>query len=811
MRGRLNKLIALFWGLVFLSAITLTTSDVNATAVADNTVTIGAGEMLTITEDSSKDYILNVGSELIIDNGANVTGDISFTGYGKVTVNKGCSIRNIYAKDVSGKLINNGIVYGQIAMFVDVENNESGIIKGSMTQATNTVTTNKGMIEGNVIVRSAVSFQNKGTINNLEMINATVQNDGTVGNCTISGEAGTCSIEMGRTSNITNLNCAALSEGYYITVKATDGAIVKNATVHIDSLSEEGSSGKLAVTNALNIKGSKPVHNVLDFVVRDATVITKEVSSGIGYVYYNGGRYTLPTQAMTGKTMRDLYNLNASKSSIAFSDMKVLYGEEDITAAMQTITYNNSGSFNMNCRIKEIPEFVEVYYGAVKLTTGDIISIHSGSQKKISIKIKAGKLAGEYLADLSIEKWTDVGMDAIDENLVDTDVISVKLKVNRLEGQVDITVADINYGEEVNPVVSSTTNGMSSKTIKYKKKGADDSAYTVIKPRNAGEYTAQVTFAQTTNYEAVTKTADFKIHKVKGVGTITVDDIYYGNTPKPQVTSETNGIADVTIEYKKSGADDNTYSTIVPGRAGKYVARATFAPTTNYKAVIATSNFSISYIPIPDNPYKISGVTGDRNYYISDVTITPAPGYMIAESSDGTYKKSLTIRKSKEIFNVYLKSISNNGKTAGIKMPSIKIDKSAPEIYNAPVGGKVYADKLEIKVQDDNLAQVLVNDEKINIKNDMVVLNLVSDGGEETYDIICTDEAGNTSKKKITVAAKWLENKKIPSATKVKLRADCAYHLTGGTWKVEGDGTVYEGNNSFYVEKEGEYLFTKVH
>ena len=68
-----------------------------------------------------------------------------------------------------------------------------------------------------------------------------------------------------------------------------------------------------------------------------------------------------------------------------------------------------------------------------------------------------------------------------------------------------------------------------------------------------------------------------------------------GNTASnPSPSSSTNGTGNVTYKYKVSTAADSTYTTTKPSAAGTYTVQATFATTTNYNAVTATANFTIS-------------------------------------------------------------------------------------------------------------------------------------------------------------------------------------------------------------------------
>ena len=408
--------------------------------------------------------------------------------------------------------------------------------------------------------------------------------------------------------------------------------------------------------------------------------------------------------------------------------------------------------------------------------------------------------AGEYIAQATFAQ-TEEYLAVVD---------TADFKILRKTGAGTITVEDIYYGETLKSVAASDKNGTANVTFEYKKKGAPDSSYTTAKPTKAGDYTVRATFAQTDEFLEATATDDFAILRKAGAGTITVADICYGVPVNPVVSSDANGTANVTIEYKKTGAPDNAYSQTKPSAVGEYTARATFAMTDGYLEASATDDFVISYLKAPESPYTISGKKGSDDYYISVVTITPAEGYLIADSLDGTYKKTLTVGQSAEDFNIFLKKASTGEKTAGIAVSAIKVDREAPAILNAKTGEKMYGEQVEITIKDDNLAQVLVNGEAVEIENHMAILQLSSNLGEETYEITCIDVAGNTSKTTVVVAADWMKDRMIPEGSTVRLSTEYSYQLGGGTWQVQGDGTSYAGGSTFYVTSDGEYTFTKI-
>ena len=161
------------------------------------------------------------------------------------------------------------------------------------------------------------------------------------------------------------------------------------------------------------------------------------------------------------------------------------------------------------------------------------------------------------------------------------------------EGIADITVADISYGETLNPQYSSSTN-TSTPTVEYKLTSQDESAYTTTVPTAVGSYDARVTYPATVSHKEAVKTTSFNINYLPGEGSISVADVHVGTEITPVLVSDKNGIAHVIIEYKLT--TDTVYSIVKPTAVGSYDVRATFPATLIYDEVIATDTFEINYL-----------------------------------------------------------------------------------------------------------------------------------------------------------------------------------------------------------------------
>ena len=104
------------------------------------------------------------------------------------------------------------------------------------------------------------------------------------------------------------------------------------------------------------------------------------------------------------------------------------------------------------------------------------------------------------------------------------------------------------------------------------------------------------------------------INKADGTASVRLESWTYGKTAKePVLTSDTNGINNVTYQYKVKGADDTTYSDTLPINACDYTVKATFAATDNYNEVTATADFTITKAT-----YNMTGVKFEDASYTYD-------------------------------------------------------------------------------------------------------------------------------------------------------------------------------------------------
>ena len=204
-------------------------------------------------------------------------------------------------------------------------------------------------------------------------------------------------------------------------------------------------------------------------------------------------------------------------------------------------------------------------------------------------------------------------------------------------------------GDQVLDPTKDTKIGKNGNTLALKNV-SDSGTYWVVV--SDGKYNA------TSNYVTVT------IVKADGTASVSLSDWTYGETAnKPVPTSKTNGINNVTYQYKVKGADDTIYSDTLPTNAGDYTVKATFAATDNYNEVTAEADFTIvkatPAIAIKATPstltgggsveLTVSGVPTEGKLAVTcdnDITVNEKDGKYTAalpnETKDYTFKADYT-------------------------------------------------------------------------------------------------------------------------------------------------------------------------
>lgn len=271
------------------------------------------------------------------------------------------------------------------------------------------------------------------------------------------------------------------------------------------------------------------------------------------------------------------------------------------------------------------------------------------------------------------------------------------------------------------------------------------------------------------------------IVKGEGVASVEQGDVNYGTKPDPKAETSTNTEKTAVIEYKEASSDDTAYSQTVPTAVGNYTVRATFAETEAYGEAVATTDFSIRYLETPEPPYTLVGTKGENAYYTSEVTVTPADGYQISKTLDGTYQDTLVIKETMAASDIYLVKKSTGEKTGAVVLEAINIDTADP-ILNVRNGVTYKVKSKELEVTDANLSSVTINGVAQSVSGQSFKKNL--EESVNPYEIVAEDAAGRSVK--VTIYVKTEEKtmeKEIPAPSP-------AYTLSG----TKGENGYYTSN-----------------
>ena len=170
---------------------------------------------------------------------------------------------------------------------------------------------------------------------------------------------------------------------------------------------------------------------------------------------------------------------------------------------------------------------------------------------------------------------------------------------------------------------------------------------------DAGSYTVTVTGKG--NYKD-SATAAWRIERGDFSPKITISGWKEGEKANSPVLSGYSGNGTVTIEYKKKGADNSTYSTDVPTEAGFYTVRVRISETTNYIAWEGEADFEIEAAkdkkeePVIISPLMSKAVVkNDKTVTISWNRIKQADRYVVCMSKCSTRNVKYTVKKVKTI------------------------------------------------------------------------------------------------------------------------------------------------------------------
>lgn len=470
--------------------------------------------------------------------------------------------------------------------------------------------------------------------------------------------------------------------------------------------------------------------------------------------------------------------------------------------AVPSFKINNKSDIKADSKKEDIKTTLTYTYD------GSTVTVPS-SGYKLQFKPEGGSFSDDF-PDTGGE--ITVKVVYLDSNLANnleevSDTIDLPL-ADKDPGKVKVEVSDIKYGQSPKIKIETDDYNKDNAYITYKKSGEPDENYTREVPTIPESYVVRVIFPETEKFAKYEETFKFKISKIDGTGEITAKDCYVGTKPQVTVNSKNYDADKVIIEYKPSAAQDSSYTKTVPERPGTYTVRATFPENECYLKYTATTSLKLTYITSPG--YSISGIKGKNNFYVSDVSIKAPAGYLISTSPETGFVNELKYSTVSQSKYVYFKEISTGALSDKVDMPVFSIDNKAPAINKKLItNGIIFKDQEEFTINDDNLESVTVNGNPVLVTGGRASFTLLAKGGQETYEVIATDKAGNQITYSIIISAPWRETGIIPIGQKIRLEKGTEYSLDEGSWTVSGDDTVYCGGMSFYATSEEEVAFTR--
>ena len=199
----------------------------------------------------------------------------------------------------------------------------------------------------------------------------------------------------------------------------------------------------------------------------------------------------------------------------------------------------------------------------------------------------------------------------------------------------------------------------------------------------AGKYTLTVNYNPCGETYTSTSSGDkpeaskitFTINKATGSITDISDisKVYDGNAVTSPTFTTTNDRgtddANVTVEYKKQGADDSTYTSEAPQDYGKYVVCITIKADEDYETVVTTKEFSIHKKEMKSSADGYTGTYDGQAYGITVNVTDPADNAASnvkvvygTKDADGkiTYSENPVTYKDAGEYTVYYKVTADN-------------------------------------------------------------------------------------------------------------------------------------------------------
>ena len=375
------------------------------------------------------------------------------------------------------------------------------------------------------------------------------------------------------------------------------------------SASYSGDNHYVAAENSTVFKVDKVLAN-LKINVEDITFgenglviinLPSDIDGSVVTVNVNGKVY--PVTVENGFAKLPLRELNAGDytiSAVFAGNDKYLPG---VSNALLTVSKADPA---LNVLISDVG-YDGVFNINVALTGVDAIGLNGNvivtvNNKDYSVNIVNGKgtavgvklAAGTY--DFTAAWAGNDNYDAVGD--------SGKFNVNKVDSAIDVTVKDINVGEDAVITVKLLSDATGSVTVTVNGK---DYAETVVNgvanvkvaDLKAGTYDVAVKYSGDNNYNAAVATSSFTVSKVDSTMDVTADDIVFGGdlTVDAVLPGDATGEVVITVngvDYHVAIENGKATGTIGGLAAGDYTVTVKYAGDDKYTGVEVTENVNVA-------------------------------------------------------------------------------------------------------------------------------------------------------------------------------------------------------------------------
>ena len=273
--------------------------------------------------------------------------------------------------------------------------------------------------------------------------------------------------------------------------------------------------------------------------------------------------------------------------------------------------------------------------------------------------------------------------------------------------------------------------------------------------KDAGEYLSTLDIQYTSTGNILENTIEkvyshevtATLEKAEGEGSVSVEDIYYGEEIAYTAESVTNGTDDVTLFFRNADDETTEFTTDIPTEVGTYEVKAVFAESKNYaETVTGITTFSITRMPATADMYEVEAPKTVEGWYGDEITITGLDGNLLSVTEEGTYTETITVSEN---YQFYIKTTSG-AITEQVTLTDLKIDKDLPVIYadgEELVSGGTYNQTIYLSFED---ASSGVTNFSIEGNTDCIVeaedggMYLLQDAQDQVYSITAIDAVGNS-------------------------------------------------------------------